>query len=142
MKEIKVTSLRQLQSAAREFLKITKGRKIFAFYGALGAGKTTFIKALCTELGVIDAVTSPSFALVYEYRTSGSDLIYHFDLYRINDPSELFDIGYEDYFYSGNICFIEWPEKAVHLMPEDCVNAHISALPDGTRLITFNPDEY
>ena len=135
MQELKIT-LQNIEAAALEFIRLTVNSKVFAFYGALGAGKTTFIKAVCRELGVTDTVTSPSFALVYEYRAAG-ELIYHFDLYRINDPSELYDIGYEDYFYSGSKCFIEWPEKAGSLLPDDCLKVNISVLPDGSRLLTI-----
>jgi tRNA threonylcarbamoyladenosine biosynthesis protein TsaE len=135
MKEIIISSPEKISHSAREFIDLMKDNKIFAFYGEMGAGKTTFIKAVCRELGVGDTVSSPSFALVYEYRTADDEKIYHFDLYRIKDPSELFDLGYEDYFYSGYKCFIEWPEKAEHLLPEDCMRVNISVSPDGSRII-------
>ena len=135
MREIVILSPDNIQEAAIEFIKLIKNRKIFAFYGIMGAGKTTFIKAICKELDVKDLVSSPSFAIVYEYSTFQNRLIYHFDLYRLNDASELFDLGYEEYFYSGNLCFIEWPEKAEHLLPEDCVRVYISVLSDGSRIL-------
>ena len=137
MKEIVILSPENIQEAAIEFIKLIKNRKVFAFYGVMGAGKTTFIKAICKELEVKDLVSSPSFAIVYEYRTFQNELIYHFDLYRLNDTSELFDLGYEEYFYSGNLCFIEWPEKAEHLLPEDCVRIYISVLSDGARILSI-----
>ena len=135
MHEIQILSPGKIQNPAREFIRLMHQRHVFAFYGEMGAGKTTFIKAICKELGVEDVVSSPTFALVYEYKTSGNEKIYHFDLFRINDVSELFDLGYEDYFYSGYRCFIEWPEKAEHLLPLDCVRIYINVAPDGTRIL-------
>jgi len=138
MVELRIESREKIKKVAREFIKLTGKSKIFAFYGDLGAGKTTFIKAVCSELGVTDSVSSPSFALIYEYRTITDEIIYHIDLYRIKDISELFDLGYEDYFYSGNRCFIEWPEKAGNLLPEDCVKINISVTPEGTRILNIS----
>ena len=135
MKEILILSPEKIPQSAKEFVKLMQDKKIVAFYGEMGAGKTTLIKAVCRELGVSDIVCSPSFALVYEYNTNENEKIYHFDLYRINDPSELFDLGYEDYFYGGYKCFIEWPEKAEHLLPEDCMRVNIIVSPDGTRIL-------
>jgi tRNA threonylcarbamoyladenosine biosynthesis protein TsaE len=135
MQEIQILSPGKIQNPAREFIKLIQHNNVVAFYGELGAGKTTFFKAVCKELGVIDIVSSPTFALVYEYKTSGNEKIYHFDLYRINDPSELFDLGYEDYFYSGNRCFIEWPEKAENLLPADCLRVNITVSSDGSRTL-------
>jgi len=133
MIELFIESPEKIGHTAKEFLKILGDKKIIAFYGEMGAGKTTFIKAICKELNVLDGVSSPTFALVYEYRTNNTALIYHFDFYRINKVSELFDLGYEDYFYSGNYCFIEWPEKAGHLIPSDALKVHISVLDDNKR---------
>jgi tRNA threonylcarbamoyladenosine biosynthesis protein TsaE len=113
---------------------------IFAFYGKMGAGKTTFIKALCKALGVEDEVNSPTFAIVNEYRSeSTAELIYHFDFYRIKKVEEVYDLGYEDYFYSGALCFIEWPELIEELLPEDTKKISIEENNDGERIITI-PD--
>jgi tRNA threonylcarbamoyladenosine biosynthesis protein TsaE len=109
--------------------------KVFAFYGQMGAGKTTFIKAVCEELGVSDVITSPTFAIVNEYTASVP--VYHFDFYRIKKLEEVYDMGYEDYFYSGALCFIEWPELIEELLPEDAVRVTISEERDGTRSIEF-----
>jgi len=133
MRELIIESPEKIIQPAREFLKFIGNRKVVAFRGEMGSGKTTFIKALCAELKVTDSVSSPTFALVYEYHTPDDSVIYHFDFYRINNPSELFDLGYEDYFYSGNLCFVEWPEKAAHLIPPDALNVVISELEDGKR---------
>ncbi len=135
MQPLRILSTEKIKKPAKEFLKLIEPNKVVAFYGEMGAGKTTFIKAICKELKVIDTVSSPTFALVYEYNTSGEEKIYHFDLFRINQPSELFDLGYEDYFYSGYWCFIEWPEKAEHLLPSDCVKVKISISDDGSRTL-------
>ncbi len=135
MKELIIETPAGAAAVAREFLRILGERKIVAFYGEMGAGKTTFIKALCNELNVKDGVSSPTFALVYEYRTAGDEAVYHFDFYRISKPSELFDLGYEDYFYSGNLCFIEWPEMAEHLIPRDALKVYITVQDDGKRLL-------
>ena len=131
--EFLIHSPATIDKPAKEFAKLFKNHKIFAFYGEMGAGKTTFIKALCKEAGVTDMVSSPTFALVYEYRTTSGIVIYHFDFYRIKTPSELFDLGYEDYLYSGNICFIEWPELAENLLPKETVKVKIDINPDNTR---------
>ena len=95
--------------------------RLFALSGPMGAGKTTFIKALCRHLEVKDTVSSPTFSIVNEYRTKNNVPVFHFDLYRMRKPEELLDIGYEDYFFSGNYCFIEWPEVAANLIPDDCL---------------------
>ncbi len=132
------TSLPDIGSAAREFLQATKGRKHFAFYGAMGAGKTTFIKALCKALGVNNTVTSPTFALVNEYNAGENGTIYHFDFYRINKPEEVFDFGCEEYFVSGNYCFVEWPEKAEIVLPADICPVMIEEMANGNRKITID----
>ncbi|MDL2303492.1 tRNA (adenosine(37)-N6)-threonylcarbamoyltransferase complex ATPase subunit type 1 TsaE, partial [Dysgonomonas sp. OttesenSCG-928-D17] len=103
----------------------------------MGAGKTTFIKSICENLGVSDTINSPTFAIVNEYRSDSGELIYHFDFYRINKIEEAYDFGYEDYFYSGSLCFIEWPEKVEDLLPHDTVNVYIKALEDGSREVTI-----
>ena len=131
--ELTILNPDEIDKPAKEFSKLFAEHKIFAFFGEMGAGKTTFIKALCKEAGVRDVVSSPTFALVYEYRTQNENPIYHFDFYRIKKQSELFDLGYEDYLYSGNLCFIEWPEMAENLLPEETVKVIISINKDGSR---------
>ena len=133
MIQIQINSLGQLHEAAAQLVKELGGQKKVAFSGEMGAGKTTLIQAICRVLGVNDIVNSPTFALINEYFTETGDSVYHFDLYRINDISEMFDFGYEDYFYGDDWCFIEWPEKAIELMPEDILLLEIKALEDGTR---------
>ena len=111
---------------------------VFAFYGKMGAGKTTFIKAVCEELGVEDIITSPTFAIVNEYHTATTnDVIYHFDFYRIKKLEEVYDMGYEEYFYSGALCFLEWPELIEEILPEDTVMVKITQQEDGTRTVEF-----
>ena len=137
MKEIKIQSLEQIHEAARQFIEAMGDHTVFAFYGKMGAGKTTFIKAVCEELGVTDVVTSPTFAIVNEYRSDTTgELIYHFDFYRIKKLEEVYDMGYEDYFYCGAVCFIEWPELIEELLPGDVVKVSIEEQPDGERLVT------
>ena len=136
MKTIQIKSLDTIQEAAREFVANMDDRTVFAFRGSMGAGKTTFIKAICEELGVEDVINSPTFAIINEYRsTTTGELIYHFDFYRINKLSEAEDIGTEDYFYSGALCFIEWPEKIEELLPGDVVEVTITEQPDGSRIV-------
>lgn len=127
MFSIKVTSIKALDEAAAELIKHFPDQRVFAFYGKMGVGKTTFIKALCKKLGTSDDVTSPSFAIINEYINHSGQPIYHFDFYRIKDIEEAFDLGYEDYFYSGNYCLIEWPEKVEALLPEHFVLVNIEA---------------
>lgn len=137
MSTIQIANLDTIRQAAREFIGGMDDRTVFAFHGAMGAGKTTFIKAICEELGVEDVINSPTFAIINEYRSDTTgELIYHFDFYRINKLSEAEDIGTEDYFYSGALCFIEWPEKIEDLLPGDVVEVTISENPDGSRTVT------
>lgn len=134
--EITINSLDDIQSAAKEFIAGMGEGSVFAFYGKMGAGKTTFIKALCQELGVTDDITSPTFSIVNEYRSEEtSELIYHFDFYRIKTLEEVYDMGYEDYFYSGATCFIEWPELIEDVLPGDAVKVKIEELPNGERTV-------
>lgn len=136
--QIRIESLGQMLEAAQEFIKAMGGRTVFAFYGKMGAGKTTFIKALCEALGVSDVVNSPTFSIVNEYRSDeGGELIYHFDFYRIKKIEEVYDMGYEDYFYSGALCFIEWPELVEELLPGDAVRVDIVEQTDGSRLLSM-----
>ncbi len=136
--EIKITSLDNINEAAREFVAAMGDNTVFAFYGKMGAGKTTFIKAVCECLGVTDVINSPTFAIVNEYRSDSGELIYHFDFYRIKKLEEVYDMGYEDYFYSGALCFIEWPELVEELLPTDAVKVSIEEKEDGSRVVGMN----
>jgi len=133
--KIVVTDKSRLRDAARQFLKETAGNTIFAIYGRMGSGKTTFIRALCREMCVSDTVTSPTFTLVNEYRRPGSSPVYHFDFYRIKKITEVLDFGIEEYFYSGAPCFMEWPEMIESLLPEGTLRISITVEPDGSRVI-------
>ena len=134
--EIKINSLDNIREAAKQFIAAMEDNTIFAFYGKMGAGKTTFIKAICEELGVTDVINSPTFAIVNEYRSDETgELIYHFDFYRIKKLDEVYDMGYEDYFYSGALCFIEWPELVEEVLPGDAVKVTIEEVEDGTRSV-------
>lgn len=126
-----------IRQAAKQFVEHMGENTVFAFYGKMGAGKTTFIKAVCEELGVGDTVTSPTFAIVNEYEAADGRPIYHFDFYRIKKVSEAYDMGCEEYFYSGHPCFIEWPELIEEVLPEDTIVVTIEALPDGGRRLVF-----
>ena len=138
MTELKITDIGQIEETAREFAGLMGDDTVFAFYGNMGAGKTTFIKALCKVLGVEDEVNSPTFAIINEYRSeTTAELIYHFDFYRIKKLEEVYDLGYEDYFYSGAICFIEWPELVEELLPIDAKKVTITENSDGSRTITI-----
>lgn len=130
---IKIESLDTIDVAAKEFIRAMGDNTVFAFRGEMGAGKTTFIKAICENLGVSDTINSPTFAIVNEYRSDSAELIYHFDFYRINKIEEAYDFGYEDYFFSGSLCFIEWPEKIENILPHDTVNVRIRVQEDGIR---------
>lgn len=136
---ITIETLDGIHEAAKAFIQQIGERTVFAMYGKMGAGKTTFVKAVCEELGVTDVINSPTFAIVNEYRSdSTGELIYHFDFYRIKKLDEVYDMGYEDYFYSGALCFIEWPELVEELLPGDAVKVTIEELDNGTRQITFD----
>ncbi|MBO5964383.1 MAG: tRNA (adenosine(37)-N6)-threonylcarbamoyltransferase complex ATPase subunit type 1 TsaE [Bacteroidaceae bacterium] len=134
MSEIIIHSLEDIKRAASEFVALIGNRRIFAFYGNMGAGKTTFIKAICEELGVTDAVSSPTFAIVNEY-ASNMGSIYHFDFYRIKRSSEVLDLGFEDYAYSGNLCLMEWPELIEEFLPEETIDVHIEEIEGGKRRV-------
>ena len=135
---ITIKDLDHIEEAAREFIRNMGDDTVFAFYGKMGAGKTTFIKALCKLLGVEDEVNSPTFAIINEYRSeTTAELIYHFDFYRIDNPAEALDIGLYDYLDSGCLCLMEWPENIEVLLPEETLKVTISVNPDGSRLITW-----
>jgi tRNA threonylcarbamoyladenosine biosynthesis protein TsaE len=134
--DVPVNTIDELPSAAGQLIRFAGDEKIFLFYGEMGAGKTTFIKALCAALGTRENVTSPTFSIVNEYRGAGS-LLYHFDFYRLKKEEEALDMGYEEYFYSGNYCLIEWPEKISGLLPEHYIRVGIQVLSGGGRQLTF-----
>lgn len=137
---IRIDNIENIGEAAKTFIQTIGENKIFAFYGKMGSGKTTFIKAICEQLGVEDVITSPTFAIVNEYNyndNSKSKTIYHFDFYRIRRIEEVYDMGFEDYFYSGALCFIEWPELIEDLLPLDAVKVKINAIDDNTREVTI-----
>ena len=161
LREIQIQDLEHIREAAREFISHIGEHRVFAFYGKMGAGKTTFVKAICEELGVEDVITSPTFAIVNEYEASpapsqggesnstlhsplsslhsplSTNRIYHFDFYRIKKLEEVYDMGYEDYFYSGSLCFIEWPELIEELLPDDAVRVTIEEGANGKRTVSF-----
>jgi tRNA threonylcarbamoyladenosine biosynthesis protein TsaE len=139
MKTISIKSLDTIDRAAENFLNAMGEVNIVAFSGEMGAGKTTLIQALCRRLGVSSEVNSPTFSLVNQYFTESGQSIFHFDLYRIEDPAELFDMGYEEYFFSGDLCFIEWPEKASHLIPDEALRVAIKVHEDQSRELQFEP---
>ena len=140
MKEI-ISTLDNLDAAAAEFLETVGENRLIAFYGHLGAGKTTFIKALCDNLGVEDNVCSPTFTIVNEYQAASGEPVYHFDFYRVDSLKEAADLGLEEYFYSGSFCFMEWPEKIADLLPEETVEVRIEPLDSTTRSIkVFEPE--
>ncbi len=130
-----IPSLDKLDEIAGEFLNTFKEPAVFCFYGSMGAGKTTFIQALCRKLNVVDVVNSPSFAIVNEYNTEEEDSVYHFDFYRLKEEEEAFDLGYEDYFYSNSYCFVEWPEKIASLLPQKRYDVSVTVLDDFSREI-------
>lgn len=135
--EIRIKDLGHIREAANEFIQNMGNGNVFAFYGEMGAGKTTFIKALCEELGVEDVITSPTFAIVNEYTDGKGEPIYHFDFYRIKKLDEVFDMGYEDYIDSGNLCLMEWPELIEDILPEDAKKVTITVNDDGSRTLSF-----
>lgn len=133
-----IDTLDDINNVAAKFLDFVGDRTIFALYGPMGVGKTTFVKAVAACLGVQDDVSSPTFAIVNEYETDKGEVLYHFDFYRVNNISEALDFGYEEYFFSGRRCFIEWPEKINDLLPEEIVNCHLTELPDGRRELSVD----
>lgn len=138
LRQINIPSLEAMPAAAQEFLAGIEGHSLIAFCAPMGAGKTTFISALCRSLGVdADAVSSPTFAIVNEYRTATGESIYHFDFYRIEDGREALDIGLYEYLDSGCLCLMEWPENIAELLPEETVMVSIDVLEDGTRRLSW-----
>ena len=135
--EIIIKDIGHIREAAHEFIANIGEARVFAFYGKMGAGKTTFVKAICEELGVEDVITSPTFAIVNEYGLPSST-IFHFDFYRIKRLEEVYDMGYEDYFYSGALCFIEWPELIEDILPDDAVRVTITEQKDGSRVVSIS----
>ncbi|MCF8225828.1 MAG: tRNA (adenosine(37)-N6)-threonylcarbamoyltransferase complex ATPase subunit type 1 TsaE [Bacteroidales bacterium] len=138
MIQIQVTDIHSVDHAAKQLVTKMGTCKKVAFSGEMGAGKTTLIKAVCRVLGVREMVNSPTFALINEYFTDRGESIFHFDLYRIEEISEMYDLGYEDYFFSDAYCFVEWPEKASELIPDEFLFLHIDVKEDGSRLIREN----
>ena len=136
MKTYNISSSDELGAVAFDFISNFGDEKVVAFYGTMGAGKTTFIKALCDVLKVDDVVNSPSFAIINEYSIPSGGVIFHFDFYRLKSVSEAFDMGYEDYFYSGNYCFIEWPEKVADILPSNYLKVMVDITSDNGREIT------
>lgn len=132
---IKISSESEIDGAAREFLEAVGSSRLIAFHGQMGAGKTTFISALCRVMGVADDVTSPTFSIINEYRDSGGNPVYHFDFYRIEDDREAFDLALDEYFESGALCLMEWPENVEGFLPDEVVDVNITVDSDGSRLI-------
>jgi tRNA threonylcarbamoyladenosine biosynthesis protein TsaE len=130
-----IQSEQEIETVAKQLLPLLQLHKVVAFYGGMGVGKTTFIKGLCRLMGVTGAVTSPSFALVNEYTAENGTVIYHFDFYRLKNVIEVFDMGYEDYFFSDHICLIEWPEKVADVLPDNRLDVTILENRDGSRTI-------
>lgn len=130
-----IDNVDNIRTVARDFVNNIGDSRVIAFYGKMGAGKTTFIKAICEEQGVQDVITSPTFAIVNEY-TADDGPIYHFDFYRIKKLEEVYDMGYEDYFFSGALCLMEWPELIEDILPEDTLRVRITENADGTRTVT------
>lgn len=136
--EIIISSLENIADVAGQFLHEVEGHQVIAFYAPMGAGKTTFTSAICHKLGVReDAVSSPTFSIVNEYRTAAGDSVYHFDFYRINKVAEAFDIGFYDYVDSGSLCLIEWPENIESILPEETLKVTINVREDGSRAVSW-----
>lgn len=133
---LRIKSQEELDAVAVALLEKYPRQRIFAFFGSMGVGKTTFIKSICKRLQVTDLVDSPSFSIVNQYMTSTDEPVYHFDFYRIRKLEEVYDLGYEDYFFSGSYCLIEWPEKMQILLPENCVKVFMEEQ-EGERIIKF-----
>jgi len=137
---LEIKSIKTIQEAARQFINQIGNRTVFAFNGKMGAGKTTFIKAICETMGVKETVNSPTFSIVNEYEAADGRIIYHFDCYRINKIQEVLDLGAEEYLYSGNLCFIEWSENIASILPDSIVNVDIEEMENGIRRINIVPN--
>lgn len=135
-----IQSIETINSTARQFINQIGNRTVFAFNGKMGAGKTTFIKAICETMGVKETVNSPTFSIVNEYEAADGRIIYHFDCYRINKIQEALDLGAEEYLYSGNLCFIEWSENIAPILPDSLVNVDIEERKNGERVINIAPE--
>lgn len=131
-------SIDDLPVIAGKIIPLFANYHIVAFYGAMGVGKTTFIKVLCSQMGVDDTVNSPSFSIINEYLLKDGRSVFHFDFYRLRNEEELFDLGYEDYFFGGEICFLEWPGKIENYLPEKRIDLYLEEQPDGSRMITLH----
>lgn len=136
MSELIIKNLQEISAVADQFIAAMGEHRVIAFYGEMGTGKTTFIQAICKNLGVTDVINSPTFSIVNEYLASDGE-IYHFDFYRIKKLEEVYDMGYEEYFYGNGFCFIEWPELVESLLPDDVLRVHIKELSDGSRSVSF-----
>lgn len=135
---LEIESLKTIHQTAQQFIDQMGDRTVFAFNGKMGAGKTTFIKAICEAMGVKETVNSPTFSIVNEYEAADGRLIYHFDCYRINKIQEALDLGAEEYLYSGNLCFIEWSENIAPILPDSLVNVDIEEMEEGKREISIH----
>lgn len=136
--KIRIAQVEDIHEAARQFIAAMGNHRVFALYGGMGVGKTTFTKAICEELGVADVINSPTFAIVNEYADGNGDPIYHFDFYRIKRLSEAYDMGCDEYFYSGHLCLIEWPELIEEILPEETVAVTLTEEADGSRTVCMN----
>ncbi|MGL1888744.1 MAG: tRNA (adenosine(37)-N6)-threonylcarbamoyltransferase complex ATPase subunit type 1 TsaE [Reichenbachiella sp.] len=139
--ELKLNSLDEISSVAKQVIEFSEGVKIWLFEGQMGAGKTTLIKAVCEELGIVDDTSSPTFSLVNVYEDRKGEEYYHFDFYRLNDEMEALDIGSDEYFYSGNHCFIEWAEKIPSLIPPENIEISIKLGDNNSRIISLNKND-
>ena len=138
--KIRINNIEDIDKAAKQFVDNMDGHRVFVFYGKMGAGKTTFIKAICEQLGVSDVITSPTFAIVNEYTSdTTATTIHHFDFYRVKNLDEAYDMGFEDYFYGNGLCFIEWPEIVENMLPEDTVKVTIDEDDEGHRTVEMMP---
>ena len=131
-------TLENINEVAKEFWKNAGNKNVFAFHGEMGTGKTTFIHALCEAIGVKDMVGSPTFSIINQYQSNSSEIIYHIDLYRLKDDEEAIQTGVEDCLYSGNYCFVEWPDRAPAIFPDDTLHVSILAVNNDTRKLTIN----